>query len=63
MRGSRGVQNWITFFSFLADEGRKDPNTTISGHLRPASDTPFQWRFAGGPMKAQLTLNAGLVAL
>ena len=34
----------------------------LAGHLRRASDTPFQWRFAGVPMKAQLTLNAGLVA-
>ena len=24
------------------------------GHYRPASETPFNWRFAGGPMMAQL---------
>ena len=23
------------------------------GHHRPASETPFKWRFAGGPMNAQ----------
>ena len=30
-----------------------------SGHRRPASETPSEWRFAGGPMIAQHnTLNA-----
>ena len=24
------------------------------GHHRPARETPFQWRFAGGPMMAHL---------
>ena len=24
------------------------------GHHRPASEMPFKWRFAGGPMMAQL---------
>ena len=24
------------------------------GHHLPVSETPFQWRFAGGPMMAQL---------
>ena len=24
------------------------------GHHRPASDTPFQWRLAGGPMMVRL---------
>ena len=38
---------------FLVDEGREDPNTTISGHHWPASKTPFKWRFAGMPMMAQ----------
>ena len=33
----------------LVDEGREDPNTTIyiADHHRPASVTPFKWRFAG----------------
>ena len=25
---------------------------SMLGHHRPASETPFRWRFAGGPMKA-----------
>ena len=25
----------------------------LAGHQRPASETPFKWRFAGGPMMAQ----------
>ena len=24
------------------------------GHYRPASETPLKWRFAGGPMMAQI---------
>ena len=26
---------------------------TVSGHYRPTSKTPFEWRFAGGPMMAR----------
>ena len=33
---------FFSFFSFFSlMRGRKDPNTTISGHQRPASETPF----------------------
>ena len=66
MRGSRifvqGVPTVKGFFVFLVDDGREDPNTTISGPLSARQRKPFKWRFfwyAGhGP-----TLNAGLVAL
>ena len=27
---------------------------SMSGHHRHASETPFKWRFAGGPMMARL---------
>ena len=30
----------------------------LAGHKRPASETPFKWRFAGGPMVAQLWMLA-----
>ena len=32
----------------------------MSGHYRPASETPFKWRSAGGPMMTRLKwyLNA-----
>ena len=47
---------------FLFDEGRKDPNTTISGpsmaSQRNAVQIVFRWQADDGP-----TLNAGLVAL
>ena len=39
----------LTFFVFLVDEGREDPNTTKTVHWQLADDDP--------------TLNAGLVAL
>ena len=59
----RGCPNLIMFF--LGDEGIEDPNTTIMGHHRLASETPFafrwradnmafRWRADDGP-----TLNAG----
>ena len=44
--------NLITFF--LVDEGIRDSNINKQmGNHRPASETPFKWRFAGGPMMAQ----------
>ena len=55
MRGSRKfcqVDGVCFFFCccccccFLVDEGREDPNTSISGPY-------FKWRFAGVPMMAQ----------
>ena len=39
------------------------PNKHLkAGHPRPASKTPFQWRFAGVPMVARLSMLAGCVA-
>ena len=38
---------------FLLDEGREDPNTTISGRISERQrNTIFEWRFAGVPMIA-----------
>ena len=54
----RGRADECSFFSFLVDEGRKDPNTTVNDHRRPASRTAFRWRADDGP-----TLITGLVAL
>ena len=31
------------------------------GHHRPASGSPYKWRFTGGPIMHGPTLNAGLV--
>ena len=45
-----------TFFVFcLVDEGREDPNSTISGpsSARHRNETPFKWRLAGMPMMDQ----------
>ena len=56
---SEEVQLW---HFFLVDEGREDPNTTISGpwsaRQRNAILMAFRWRADDGP-----TLNSGLVAL
>ena len=41
---------FVVFSCFY--EGRDDPNTTNTGHHRPAIDTSFKWRFAGRPMMA-----------
>ena len=29
---------------------------SIMGHYRPASETPFKWRFAGGPVMTRCQL-------
>ena len=34
-----------------------------AGHPRPASETPFKWRFAGEPMMVQHLMLAWLAAL
>ena len=54
-RGSRqfcvgGVQKFRFFFCFT--EGRGSVPIFLAGHHWPASITPFQWHFAGGPMMA-----------
>ena len=34
---------------------------TMSGHYRPTSQTPFEWRFAGGPIVARFYMLTGKV--
>ena len=44
--------NFDNFFFSLMRGGRiRIP--LLAGHQRPARETPFKWRFAGGPMMAQ----------
>ena len=40
-----------SFFSLM--RGGRIQIPLLTGHQRPASETPFKWRFAGGPMIAQ----------
>ena len=35
------------------------PETLKAGHHWPVSETPFEWRFAGGPMVARHYTYAG----
>ena len=56
MRGSRmfcqrgsSFDN-VFFFSLIRGRIQKP---LLAGHQRSASETPFKWRFAGGPMMAQ----------
>ena len=37
----------------LVDGGGIIQIPLLAGHLRPAIETPFKWRFAGVPMRAQ----------
>ena len=39
---------FISFFCWC--EGGRIQIPLLAGHHRPASETPFIWRFAGGPM-------------
>ena len=66
MCGSRGVDRGsgpplkITKIGFLSNTG-PDPlkmtmlpfQLSMLGHHRPASETPFKWRFADGPLMAR----------
>ena len=50
----------FTITQYVCNRGRAYPNTTKRGnHHRPTSETPFKWRFAGGPMMA----SHGMLAL
>ena len=54
MRGSREFcqrRSISEYFSF--DKGREDQIPRKAGDHRPANETPFKWRFVGGPMIAQ----------
>ena len=61
-RGGLTLTSFFFFFFFFFYEGRKDPNTTISGlssaRRQNAILMAFRWRADDG-----LTLDAGLVAL
>ena len=51
---ARGGPTLTGFFVFVFfDERKEDPNSTKSGPSSAPSETPFKWRFAGGPMMAQ----------
>ena len=58
MHGSRKFCQRGSKYVFLVDEGREDPNTTISRPSSAASKMPFKWRFAGMPMIAQHWMSA-----
>ena len=42
----------------LSADGAPSKNIK-TGHYRPTSETPFEWRFTGGPMVAQDCRLAG----
>ena len=43
----------VLFFVFSLMRGGRIQIPLLTGHQWPASETPFKWRFAGGPMRAQ----------
>ena len=55
MRGSRKFcQRGSNSDNIFSDnEGERIQIPLKVGHHRPASETPFKWRFTGGPMMAQ----------
>ena len=59
MRGSRKFCqrgsnfNFLFIFLFFLMRGGRIQIRLLAGHQRPASETPFKWRFAGGSMVAQ----------
>ena len=50
----RGGPTLTFYFCFLfLMRGGRIQIPLLADHQRPASKTPFKWRFAGGPMVAQ----------
>ena len=41
------------FLVFSLMRGGRIQIPLLTGHQWPASETPFKWRFAGGPMRAK----------
>ena len=48
---ARGSPTLKFFFSLMS--GGRIQKPLLAGHKRPASETPFKWCFAGGPMMAR----------
>ena len=44
----------VHFFFFFFDKGKEVQIALKAGHHRPASETPFKWRLAGGPMMTNI---------
>ena len=57
-RGSN-FDNFFFFFFFKLMRGEMIQIPLKVGHHRPASETPFKWRFAGGPMMAHIVCWPG----
>ena len=53
VRGGPTLTTFFSFFFFSLIRGGRIQIPLLAGHHRPASETPFKWRFAGGPMMAQ----------
>ena len=47
------VRGGSKFDNIFFMRGLEDPNATINGHHRPASETPFKWCLVGQPMMVQ----------
>ena len=52
--------NAVAVYSIFISR-RSGINHAIAGHYRPASETPFVWRFAGGQIMAQSCMLAGIM--
>ena len=50
----RGALSFDDFFVCFFMRGGRIQIPLLAGHERPAGETPFKWRFAGGPIMAQL---------
>ena len=54
VRGGPILTTIFFIILFLVDKGRvRIQIPLLAGHQWPASETPFKWRFSGGPMVAK----------
>ena len=47
------LTSFFFVFVFKLMKGGMKRIPLLASHQRPASETPFKWRFAGGPMMSQ----------
>ena len=61
MRTTKSIRPLILLAqSDLAIYRKYQPNRhTVSDHPRPACETPFKWRFSGGPMVVRWRADGG----
>ena len=52
-------QCYVDFQAQCMPQMTQTQTETVLGHYRPTSETPFKWRFAGGPIVVRFYMLTG----